>query len=97
MRGYGLLRALGALRRQVLALFLLESAFVSALGGLLGLAAGIGGALGLHWVVPALPVRIAWPFVGMALAASVLIGLVSGVGPALKAARLDPVEALREE
>ncbi len=93
----GLLRALGALRRQILALFLLEAAVVSTLGGVLGLAAGIGGGLLLHWSLPALPVHVAWPYVGVALAASVLIGLVSGVWPALKAARLDPVEALREE
>lgn len=93
----GLLRALGARRRQILVLFLLEAALISAAGGMAGLVVGIGGAGVLHWMVPDLPVHVSWGFALIALIASGLIGLLSGVWPAMKAARLRPVEALREE
>ncbi len=93
----GLLRALGATRIQVLTLFLGEATLLSALGGLAGLAvgAGAGGLLGL--AIPALPVTIAWRYVFLAEAIAIAIGLVAGVLPARRAARLDPVEALRTE
>jgi len=93
----GLLRALGATRRQVLTLFLGEATLLSALGGLAGLAVGAGGAGLLGLAVPALPVGIAWRYVFLAEGIAVAIGLVSGVMPARRAARLDPVEALHTE
>jgi len=93
----GLLRALGAERDQVLALFLSEAVVLSLLGGLAGLVAGAGiGAL-LSATVRQLPVSYSPFFIGLALGLSVLIGLVAGILPALNAARLDPVEALRAE
>jgi putative ABC transport system permease protein len=93
----GLLRALGAGRGQVLVLFLLEAALLAAIGGLAGLAIGAGGAWLIGAVVPALPTEMAWGFVLVAEAAAVLIGLGAGVLPALQAAALDPVAALRDE
>jgi putative ABC transport system permease protein len=93
----GLLRALGARREQVLTLFLGEAMLLSALGGLAGLALGIGIAHALHLVFPALPVHTPWLFAIVAELSAVTIGLMSGVAPALRAARLDPVEALRAE
>ena len=93
----GLLRALGATRPQVLALFLGEATLLSALGGLAGLAGGAGAAGLLGLAIPALPVTIAWRYVLMAEAIAIAIGLVAGVLPARRAARLDPVEALRAE
>jgi len=93
----GLLRALGARREQVLTLFLGEAMLLSALGGLAGLALGIGIAYGLHAVFPALPVHTPWLFALAAELSALTIGLVTGVVPALRAARLDPVEALRTE
>jgi putative ABC transport system permease protein len=93
----GLLRALGARERQVLTLFLGEAMLLSALGGLAGLALGVGIAQGLHLLFPALPVHTPWLFAVLAEFSAVTIGLVAGVAPARRAARLDPVEALHAE
>jgi putative ABC transport system permease protein len=93
----GLLRALGAERRQVLVLFLLEALLLALLGGLLGLLVGAGGAWLIGQLVPALPTRTAWDFVLLAEATAATIGLLAGVLPAMQAARLDPVAALHDE
>ena len=93
----GLLRALGAQEKQVLMLFLGEAIMLSAMGGVMGLVIGIGIAQGLHQLVPALPVHTPWLFAVLAELTAVSIGLAAGVAPALRAARLDPVEALHEE
>ncbi len=93
----GLLRALGAQERQVMILFLGEAMLLSALGGLAGLALGVGIAQGLHWLFPALPVHTPVFFAVLAECSAVAIGLVAGVMPARRAAQMDPVEALRTE
>jgi putative ABC transport system permease protein len=93
----GLLRALGARERQVLMLFLGEAILLSALGGLAGLALGVGIAQGAHLLFPGLPVHTPWLFAALAELSAITIGLVAGVMPARRAARLDPVEALRTE
>jgi putative ABC transport system permease protein len=93
----GLLRALGAGRRQVLALFLAEAVVLSLLGGLAGLLFGAGVAWLLGEAVSQLPVSFSTLFMGLALGLSVVIGLIAGILPALNAAKLDPVEALRAE
>jgi putative ABC transport system permease protein len=93
----GLLRALGARRGQVLSLFLGEAILLSALGGFLGLALGTGTAQLLKLGFAALPVHTPWSYVLLAEGVAVAIGLLAGVVPALRAARLDPVEALRAE
>ena len=93
----GLLRALGARRSQVLGLFLGEAVVLSAVGGLAGLALGIGTAWTLHTLIHALPVHTTLKFVLLAEGVSLFIGLAAGVLPARRAARLDPVEALRAE
>ncbi|MDP1652449.1 MAG: ABC transporter permease [Rhodocyclaceae bacterium] len=92
-----LLKALGARERTILGIFLGEAVALAALGGLLGLALGIGLAQLLHLVVPALPVETPLSFVVLAEVVAIVIGLLAGVLPALRAARLDPVEALRAE
>jgi putative ABC transport system permease protein len=93
----GLVRALGATRGQVQALFLAEAAALAGLGGIAGVALGLGVGAALHLAVPGLPVETPLRFVLAGLAVSVATGLVSGVAPARRAALLDPIEALRAE
>jgi putative ABC transport system permease protein len=93
----GLLRALGAGRRQVLSLFLAEAVVLSLFGGFAGLLFGATVAWLLGEAVSQLPVSFSTLFMGLALGLSVVIGLVAGILPAMNAARLDPVEALRAE
>jgi putative ABC transport system permease protein len=96
-REIGLLRALGATRRQVGGLFLVEASLLAALGGAAGLLGGL--ALGglLRLLVPGLPVSTPLGFVLAALAVSVTTGLLAGALPAQRAAGLDPITALQAE
>lgn len=93
----GLLRSLGATRGQILGIFLGEAVVLSALGGVMGLVLGAGGAWLLSMVMPALPVHTPVSYVLMAEAVAVVIGLVAGVAPARRAAAMQPLEALRAE
>lgn len=93
----GLLRALGSRQRQVMLLFLGEAMLLSAMGGLAGLALGVGLAQLLHLFIPAMPVHTPWLYAVLAEGTAISIGLAAGVVPAMRAARLDPVEALRSE
>jgi putative ABC transport system permease protein len=93
----GLLRALGASAGQVQAVFLAEAIALATLGGIAGIAFGLGiGAL-LRLVVPGLPVETPIRFVLAGLVVSFVTGIVAGVAPARRAASLDPIEALRAE
>ncbi|MFZ0726393.1 MAG: ABC transporter permease [Desulfobacterales bacterium] len=93
----GLLRALGAGRRQILALFIGEAVVLAGIGGLAGLVIGTGGAGLLGVLIPALPTHTPWSYVVLAELLAVVIGLAAGVLPAIRAANLDPIEALRAE
>lgn len=93
----GLLRAVGAERTIIFKLFLFEALTLSAVGGLIGVLAGIGIVGLISTLVPALPTELAWSYIAAAFTLSLLIGIVSGVMPAIKAARLDPLEALHSE
>ncbi len=93
----GLLRALGAERRTIFQLFLCEALALSAAGGVCGVLLGMFIIQILDMVLPALPVEMAWVYIAVAFIVSLLIGIVAGVAPAMKAARLEPLEALRTE
>ncbi len=101
-REVGVAKAVGAKRRQILLLFLLESGLMGTVGGVLGLLVGLGLAWGAVWLaehlfaleglfVPVFNV----PLVAGALIFSFVVGAVSGALPALRASRLHPVDALR--
>jgi putative ABC transport system permease protein len=93
----GLLRAIGADRRQILLLFIGEAVVLAAVGGIAGLAIGAGIAWLLGVFVPALPTETPWLYALYAELLAVVIGLLAGVLPARKAAGLNPVDALRAE
>ena len=97
MSEIGLLGAVGAQRKQIQWLFLGESVVLAGLGGLVGLVIGGGGLQLLGLMMPALPVSLSLQYVLFAEGIAILIGLVAGVLPAINAARLDPLEALRAE
>ncbi len=93
-REIGLLKALGASDRQVLAAFLAEAVVLSSAGGALGVGAGFAAVRAFVRVYPTFPASPpAWS-VAAALGVSVLVGAVFGVVPARRATRLDPVAAL---
>lgn len=93
----GLLRALGASKRQITLLFLFEAAVLSGLGGIAGLFVGLSIAWLLHLVIPGLPVSVSWNYVMLAEMIAIVTGMIAGLVPARKAASMTPVDALRSE
>jgi putative ABC transport system permease protein len=95
-REIGVRKAIGAKRRDILTQFLLEALFLSLIGGLLGVAFGVGGARIVgsanNWTITLRPMTIL-----MAFSFSALVGVFFGFYPAWKASRLNPIEALRYE
>ena len=95
-REIGIRKSLGARRRDIMSQFLVESATLSTLGAVIGIALGLAGAKLVEAQTP-LPAAVApWSIVAATLLGTV-VGIVSGVYPARRAARLDPIEALRQE
>ncbi len=95
-REIGIRKAVGARSRDVLWQFLVESAVLSAIGGLLGMGAAMGITKLISSVTPIPAVIELWSVV-LALGVSVTVGIFFGLYPASKAARLDPIESLRYE
>jgi putative ABC transport system permease protein len=95
-REIGVRKALGARRRDILGQFLVEATTLSLSGGLIGILLGTGVALVVGALSP-LPAAVSLPAVVMGIAMSSVIGIFFGSYPAFRAARLDPIEALRYE
>jgi putative ABC transport system permease protein len=95
-REIGIRKSLGARRRDILRQFLVEAATLSTLGALVGIVLGVVIAKIIEWKTP-LPAEVApWSIV-MATLLGCIVGIISGVYPARRAASLDPIEALRKE
>ena len=95
-REIGIRKALGAKRRDILAQFLVEAATLSLFGGILGIALGFGLSALIKYVSP-LPSNVAAWSVGVSLVLGAGVGIIAGIYPASRAARLDPIMALRSE
>ncbi|MAE49994.1 hypothetical protein CMI48_04155 [Candidatus Pacearchaeota archaeon] len=97
----GVMKAVGAKNQHILTIFLIESALLGLAGGLIGAAIGLGLAFGaaaaVQTAMPGLAfgVSISYPLLTAAILFSLIIGALAGIFPALQAARMTPVEALR--
>ncbi|MGZ7080797.1 MAG: ABC transporter permease [Thermoanaerobaculia bacterium] len=95
-REIGVRKAIGALRRDIITQFLIEAMTLSAIGGVIGVAVGLAIAAVVRNVSPLATATPLWSIV-VGLMVSISIGLFFGIYPAMKAAKLDPIESLRYE
>jgi putative ABC transport system permease protein len=95
-REIGVRKALGARRREILWQFLIEAAFLTSFGGVLGILFGSGIGMLVHWISE-FPVSLPWWSFAIGIGFSASVGIFFGLFPAIKASRLDPIEALRYE
>ncbi len=96
IREVGIRKAVGAKKRDILVQFLIEAVIISLMGGIAGIILGVGvSSLAMYFI--GLPVGVSAWSISLATFVSVFVGIVSGVYPAMRAAALDPVEALRYE
>jgi putative ABC transport system permease protein len=96
-REIGVRKALGARRRDIVGQFLVEAMTLTGAGGVLGIAIAVLITMLVGWLVPSLPSKVpSWALI-TGFSVSVAVGVFFGVWPAVKASRLDPVDALRYE
>jgi putative ABC transport system permease protein len=95
-REIGVRKALGARRAEILFQFLMEAAFLTSVGGVLGIVLGSAIGLVVH-LVSGFPVSLPWWSFAIGLGFSASVGIFFGMYPAFKASRLDPIDALRYE
>lgn len=94
-REIGIRKAIGAKKRTILSQFLFESSTICLIGGFIGLLLSFGAAKLINELV--LPASVSLPIAFIAMLVSILVGMISGLIPALRAAKLNPIEALRYE
>jgi putative ABC transport system permease protein len=95
-REIGVRKALGARRREILTQFLVEAVFLTSTGGLIGILTGSAIGMAVHWL-SGFPVSLPWWSFALGIGFSATVGIFFGLFPAVKASRLDPIEALRYE
>lgn len=96
IREIGVRKAVGAKKRDILIQFLIEAVVISLFGGAIGIIAGVGvSSLAMYAI--GLPLIVSYQTILIATIVSIAVGIASGVYPAMRAAALDPVEALRYE
>ena len=95
-REIGVRKALGARRAEILVQFLAEAATLTSVGGVLGIIIGAGIGISIN-LLTGFPVSLPWWAFAMGLGFSATVGIVAGMFPAVRASRLDPIEALRYE
>jgi len=96
-REIGIKRAIGALRRSLLAEFLAESLMLSGGGGVVGVMLGVAVPYSVHFFAPSIQIQIPAVAVLLGFGVTLFVGITFGMIPALKASRLNPVDALRYE
>jgi ABC-type antimicrobial peptide transport system permease subunit len=89
-------KALGARRVEVLWQFLLEAVFLTSAGGLLGILCGASIGYAVHWLT-GFPISLPWWAFAIGIGFSAGVGVFFGMIPAIRASKLDPIEALRYE
>jgi putative ABC transport system permease protein len=95
-REIGVRKALGARRQEILFQFLAEAAVLTSVGGVLGIACGSGIGVAISFAT-GFPISLPWWSFAIGLGFSAAVGIFFGMFPAVRASRLDPIEALRHE
>ncbi len=95
-REIGVRKSLGATNRQIYTQFMIEATVMSIVGGIVGVILAFGGIAALR-IISSLQPAVTWQIIALAVGASATVGIIFGTAPAVKAARKDPIEALRYE